>query len=148
MRAGQAFPAGDHATHRDSVRMTSPARFIRIACLLTLLQAALLMAADKPKAKGPATKPVESATDFAPADERKTGRLPDHTTGLAELAAQAFARKDWDKARAHYLEMLKTEPDNPLALANIGAVEQQPQQWTWAVRETDIKHRIGQDHDQ
>jgi tetratricopeptide (TPR) repeat protein len=47
------------------------------------------------------------------------------TTGLSDLAAQAFARKDWDMARTYYLEMLKTEPDNPLALANIGAVEQQ-----------------------
>jgi Tfp pilus assembly protein PilF len=40
-------------------------------------------------------------------------------------AAEAFTRKDWDTARAAYQSMLKTDPDNAMILANLGAVEQQ-----------------------
>ncbi len=59
------------------------------------------------------------------ADDRKAGRLPDLTAGLSTMAAQAFGKKEWDKARNAYREMLKAEPDNPLTLSNLGAVEQQ-----------------------
>ncbi len=80
----------------------------------------------KPPSKNPAaTKTDDSPAKLGLADDGKVGRLPSHTTGLSDLAAQAFARKDWDKARKYYLEMLGDEPDNPLTLANIGAVEQQ-----------------------
>ncbi|MCE9520631.1 MAG: tetratricopeptide repeat protein [Verrucomicrobia bacterium] len=75
--------------------------------------------------KPAAAKPNDSPAKLGLADDGKIGRLPSYTTGLSDLAAQAFARKDWDKARTHYLEMLSNEPDNPLTLANIGAVEQQ-----------------------
>jgi tetratricopeptide (TPR) repeat protein len=101
------------------------ARLLRIAASLALALPPSVPAADKPGPKGPERKPADPPASLGLADDRKTGRLPERTTGLAELAAQAFARKDWDKARAHYLEMLRSEPDNPLALANIGAVEQQ-----------------------
>ncbi len=72
----------------------------------------------------------KTKTDTPPAqlgyaDDRKAGRLPDLTAGLSTMAAQAFGKKEWDKARTAYLEMLKAEPDNPLTLSNLGAVEQQ-----------------------
>ena len=72
----------------------------------------------------------KTKTDTPPAqlgypDSGKVGRLPDLTAGLSTMAAQAFGKKEWDKARGAYLEMLKAEPDNPLTLSNLGAVEQQ-----------------------
>lgn len=70
-------------------------------------------------------KPGGSPAQLGLADDGKIGRLPDRTSGLSDLAAQAFARRDWDKARQAYREMLEAEPDNPLTLANLGAVEQQ-----------------------
>jgi tetratricopeptide (TPR) repeat protein len=78
-----------------------------------------------PSVKPPATNSGDSPAKLGLADDAKTGRLPSLTSGLSDLAAQAFARKEWDKARGYYLDMLKAEPDNPLTLANIGAVEQQ-----------------------
>lgn len=55
----------------------------------------------------------------------KEGALPPMTNGLAELASQAFARKDWPMARKYYLEMLRSDPQNALTYANLGTVEQQ-----------------------
>lgn len=55
----------------------------------------------------------------------RTGTLPADTMILAQRAATAFGKKDWATARAAYREMIKTEPDNALAWANLGAVEQQ-----------------------
>lgn len=71
------------------------------------------------------SKPEESPAQLGYADDRKAGRLPGMTAGLATMAAQAFGKKEWDKARSAYLEMLRSEPDNPLTLSNLGAVEQQ-----------------------
>ncbi len=71
------------------------------------------------------TKPDAPPAQLGYADDRKAGRLPELTAGLSTMAAQAFGKKEWDKARAAYLEMLKAEPDNPLTLSNLGAVEQQ-----------------------
>ncbi len=51
--------------------------------------------------------------------------LPDHTLILARKAADAFAKRDWDSARAAYREMLSLDEKNALAWANLGAVEQQ-----------------------
>ena len=50
---------------------------------------------------------------------------PTTLPALANKAAQAFAKHDWDAARVAYREMIGTEPENPLAWANLGAVEQQ-----------------------
>ncbi len=72
----------------------------------------------------------------APAQEKPAARLeqlpigqadplPDHTTTLARKAADAFAKRDWDAARAAYKEMLTVDDKNALAWANLGAVEQQ-----------------------
>jgi Tfp pilus assembly protein PilF len=51
--------------------------------------------------------------------------LPNHTTILARKAADAFAKQDWEAARAAYQEMLTLDAENALAWANLGAVEQQ-----------------------
>ena len=55
----------------------------------------------------------------------KEGMLPFDTNALAKKAASAFAKRDWKTARESYEEMLKVEPVNALAWANLGAVEQQ-----------------------
>jgi tetratricopeptide (TPR) repeat protein len=59
------------------------------------------------------------------ADGGKTGLLPDNTRTLAQKAADAFTKRDWNTARAAYREMIGAEPTNALAWANLGAVEQQ-----------------------
>lgn len=53
------------------------------------------------------------------------GSLPAATSSLADKAANAFSRRDWATARACYREMLGADPENALAWANLGAVEQQ-----------------------
>src|SRR6188768_3666745 len=57
---------------------------------------------DSPQA--PAVPKSESPATLGLADDGKIGRLPGMTAGLSDLAAQAFARRDWDKARNYYLE--------------------------------------------
>jgi tetratricopeptide (TPR) repeat protein len=59
------------------------------------------------------------------ADAKDTGRLPELTNELAYRAAAAVSKRDWESARAAYAEMLVGEPDNALALANLGSVELQ-----------------------
>ncbi len=80
--------------------------------------------ASEPKKEEP-PKPADSPTTLGVPSQTKTGSLPPNTTGLSELAAQAFARKDWDAARKYYQEMLREDPLNALTHANLGAVEQQ-----------------------
>ncbi len=109
--------------------MTRPAPFTFAAALLFGGLFSTSQAEEK-TSKPPSKNPATTRADASPAklglaDDGKTGRLPSHTTGLSDLAAQAFARKDWERARGYYLNILATEPDNPLTLANIGAVEQQ-----------------------
>jgi tetratricopeptide (TPR) repeat protein len=103
---------------------------IFLAAALMAAAASSVFAAGEKKsqpaaAKAATPKPGDAPANLGLADDGKIGRLPGLTSGLSDLAAQAFARKDWDKARAYYLEMLAAEPDNALTLANIGAVEQQ-----------------------
>lgn len=59
------------------------------------------------------------------ADGGKTGLLPQHTQILSQQAAAAFAKRDWKAARSAYREMIVADPENSLAWANLGAVEQQ-----------------------
>ncbi len=68
---------------------------------------------------------AESAPQLGLANSGKTGLLPLNTASLANRAAQAFAKHDWDAARVAYREMIDAEPENALAWANLGAVEQQ-----------------------
>jgi Tfp pilus assembly protein PilF len=56
------------------------------------------------------------------ADKDETGELPDLTSATGKRAALAFAKKDWDTAHTLYSQILEAEPDNALALANMGAV--------------------------
>jgi tetratricopeptide (TPR) repeat protein len=85
----------------------------------------------KPAAPTPAKEADKPAPSAPPGpalglpDQKVAGALPPLTTGLSELASQAFARRDWKKARGYYQEMLKIDPLNALTHANLGAVEQQ-----------------------
>ncbi len=69
------------------------------------------------------------AQDFTPPLQRVPigpgGTLPPDTMILSKKAAEAFGKKDWGTARSAYQEMLKLDPENALAWANLGAVEQQ-----------------------
>ncbi len=67
----------------------------------------------------------DPAPEVGVVDPTKAGALPRNTEVLAKKAAAAFSERDWDKAREAYREMLKEEPVNALAWANLGAVEQQ-----------------------
>ena len=49
--------------------------------------------------------------------------LPEFTNELAKKAAIAISAGDWKTAKTAYVELLKDEPDNPLVLSNLGAVE-------------------------
>ncbi len=96
--------------------------------LAALLAPCLLLpsfAADK-KQDAPSAPPSKSppASEALQVAGPKEGSLPPFTTGLAEEAAQAFARKDWDKARHYYLQILHNDPNNALTYANLGTVEE------------------------
>jgi tetratricopeptide (TPR) repeat protein len=73
--------------------------------------------------------PQLQAQDPAPGvgvlDAAKAGSLPAYSEVLSKKAAAAFAERNWKVAREAYREMLKDEPVNALAWANLGAVEQQ-----------------------
>lgn len=56
------------------------------------------------------------------ADQTKVGNLPELTTKTGQRAAVAFAKKDWETARSLYSEILAIDPENALALTNMGAV--------------------------
>lgn len=71
------------------------------------------------------TKPADEGAKLGLADGGKTGLLPSNTASLAQKAANAFAKQDWNTARSAYREMLEADPENALAWANLGAVEQQ-----------------------
>ena len=91
--------------------------------LLAPLAVVTLEAEDKPVPKaigitGKKTEPQES-------NQEKTGALPPATNVLAEKAARLFSKRDFNGARKAYREMLEFDPENSLAWANLGAVEQQ-----------------------
>lgn len=85
----------------------------------------LLNAADADPAKTAAPKTPDGAPSLEIATVGKTGMLPANTSSLASKAAEAFGKRDWNAARLAYREMIETEPENALAWANLGAVEQQ-----------------------
>ena len=90
-----------------------------------LIFASLLAVASAHGEDKPPTQDNKPGTKLNEADPAKVGNLPPATATLGERAARAFARKDWETARKAYREMLKTDPENALAWANLGAVEQQ-----------------------
>ena len=95
---------------------------LRLALSLVALSLPLL--AQEKKSEPP---PLENAKGMKlhGADMRKAGVLPPATVALADRAARAFSKRDWEGARKAYREMLETDPENALAWANLGAVEQQ-----------------------
>jgi tetratricopeptide (TPR) repeat protein len=76
---------------------------------------------------------VKETATMGLVDPSKAGMLPIDTVALAKKAATAFSQRDWKGARAAYAEMLRVEPENALAWANLGAVEQQAGDLTAAV---------------
>lgn len=74
-----------------------------------------------PKAVGLTGQPPE----VKESEQNRTGPLPPATKALAEQAARAFSKRDFDGARKAYREMLQFDPENSLSWANLGAVEQQ-----------------------
>ena len=93
-----------------------------VLLLFSVLDSDGILFAQTPQAK---PEPESKPTQLGLPNQGKTGSLPPLTTGLSELASQAFARKDWITARKHYREMLAQDPLNALTHANLGAVEQQ-----------------------
>jgi len=75
--------------------------------------------------------------EIGAADARETGKLPQLTTELSQQAAAAVSRRDWAAARDAYREMLVEDPDNALALANLGSVELQMRELDAAVDHLD-----------
>jgi tetratricopeptide (TPR) repeat protein len=95
---------------------------LALALLLALFLTLPCLAVDPKKNPADDIKAPSAELNLA---SPKDGRLPDFTTGLSDEAARAFGRKEWDKARKAYLEMLHSDPNNALTYANLGAVEQQ-----------------------
>ena len=58
-------------------------------------------------------------------DEAKIEDWTSRRREVSEKATRAFAAKDWQEAHHLYSKILEKEPDNPLILANLGAVEYQ-----------------------
>jgi len=65
----------------------------------------------------------DTAVSVGVADSAKAGSLPPLTSELAKKAAKAISKQDWANARSAYTEMLESQPENPLTLANLGVVE-------------------------
>lgn len=99
---------------------------LRFIFATLLLAGSTLCAADaKTQKQTPAKKSPDATPPLELADSGKTGSLPSNTISLAQRAAQAFTKKDWNTARTAYREMIDAEPENALVWANLGAVEQQ-----------------------
>ncbi|MDB6073897.1 MAG: nrfG [Verrucomicrobiaceae bacterium] len=99
-------------------------RLFRTALLIPLIALACASAGAQEK-KGPSTLENARGMKVKEADLDKTGTLPTATAALADRAARAFSKQDWPGARKAYREMLQSDPENALAWANLGAVEQQ-----------------------
>lgn len=94
----------------------------------SLTAAACLALASLAHAQSPAPgipKPPAGGANLGVADGGRTGLLPANTAALAQKAANAFSKQDWNTARSAYREMLEADPENALVWANLGAVEQQ-----------------------
>lgn len=98
-----------------------PLSRIALTALLAVVLTSPSFAADSKKNTASSKKSPADVNVAPPKD----GTLPEFTTGLSDMAAQAFAHKDWEKARRAYLEMLRSDPKNALTYANLGTVEQQ-----------------------
>lgn len=82
--------------------------------LPSLIAIQLLPKAEGQEGDGSPSGPPAKSDDWT--DERRA---------LNEKATQAFAGADWQQASHFYQKILEREPDNPLILANLGAVEYQ-----------------------
>jgi tetratricopeptide (TPR) repeat protein len=90
-----------------------------------------------PRASGSPRREGAKIVEIGAADARETGKLPELTTELSQHAAAAVSKRDWTTAREAYREMLAGDPDNALALANLGSVELQLRDLDAAVEHLD-----------
>lgn len=69
-------------------------------------------------------RPAESEAPIRAgiADTEVVGKLPEVPEELSQKVALAFSKKDWKTARGLYEEILAIDPDNALAMANLGIV--------------------------
>ncbi len=100
-------------------------RLTRTALLVPLIVLACFSAGAQEEKKEKGTLENAKGRKIQEADLNKTGTLPTATAALADRAARAFSKHDWAGARKAYREMLQSDPENSLAWANLGAVEQQ-----------------------
>ena len=77
----------------------------------------------KSSAKGGKKEWQEGAVSLGVVTEQAS--LPPKLRELAQKGTMAVAAKDWKKARAIYLDLVKKAPDSALAYANLGVVEHQ-----------------------
>jgi tetratricopeptide (TPR) repeat protein len=76
----------------------------------------------------------------APSSE--IGSLPPLTSAIGKRAAKAFLKGNWPEARKAYLEILKSDPDNALTLANLGATFLELKQYDEARRHLEKALRV------
>jgi tetratricopeptide (TPR) repeat protein len=69
------------------------------------------------------TSPPQFTASYAKPDRAVTPELPAATVALAAEAQQRFAAKDYPKAEANYLEIVKQDDQNPKALANLATIQ-------------------------
>jgi tetratricopeptide (TPR) repeat protein len=91
------------------------------------------MAQEAPLSGRTVVEPKEEGKPKLGVSNSSAGGLPAQTAALADRAATAFTKKDWAGARKAYREMLEIDPENALAWANLGAVEQQDGQVAKAI---------------
>jgi Tfp pilus assembly protein PilF len=85
-------------------------------------------------AQSPPETGAAKVAEIGAVDGREGGTLPPLTNELAQRAAAAVSERDWRSARAAYQEMVEADPDNPPALANLGAVEYRLKEYDSAIR--------------
>ncbi len=59
------------------------------------------------------------------AQKKSVKQLPAGSAGLVAEAESFFAARQYDRAEADYLKILKSDADNPLVLGNLAAIELQ-----------------------
>lgn len=87
-----------------------------------------------------ASAPIHAAERTLTPEEQMSAALREGAQHLADDGFQAFANGDLLRARSDFLGVLKLMPDNPVALANLGALELREQDF--AQSEKYLKHAL------
>ncbi len=89
----------------------------------------------------PDKSPARGGVNVGAEDADKTGKFPALTGALAQRGAAAISKRNWTEARKAYEEMLAAEPDNAMALANLGTVEYQLKDYEAAAKHLEAAAR-------